>query len=560
MIEGAGKTKSPPVAPAAAPEDAALVSRSGLFDPSWYLSANPDVAAAGGDPLDHYLLHGGFEGRPASPMFDSQRYLRENRDVAEARINPLVHYLRHGWREGRRPLAAIDGERLRNVPWNEAAGEPHPLVAAIAAQRLPDFLFRQWREAADLDPAIRPEPGPHLSLPIIRFPRAESLVGALERIRADHPGGFSHVVAAPLMVRGGAELVSAHVVRALAERHGTEAVLFLVTDRPDRSAADWLPPGTRSLYFRDYAPEATLPEIDALFTQFVMQYRPRAIVDINSAACWRMFERHGRQFATFARLYAFLFGYGYTADGLKFGPAVNHFRNCLPNLSGMCFDSQYFRRVMIEQYGVVRGDRARLHTVYTPVQEPMRTIDVDALTARLGRPRALRRRILWASRVAPEKIPEMLLEIARAQPNMDFVAYGDAVLGADNPLRDAMLPNFEYRGGYTNFFDLPLEEFDAFLYTSRSDGVPTVLIAAQAAGLPIVASAVGGVPELVTDETGWPIAPGADPAAYCAALDEATHGPERSRAKLEAGLALSRRRHRWPGFVAQLEATGLLAR
>jgi hypothetical protein len=34
-----------------------------LFDGNAYLSANPDVAAARADPLQHYLAHGIWEGR-----------------------------------------------------------------------------------------------------------------------------------------------------------------------------------------------------------------------------------------------------------------------------------------------------------------------------------------------------------------------------------------------------------------------------------------------------------------------------------------------------------------
>jgi len=33
------------------------------FDTTGYLAANPDVAAAGVNPLDHYLMFGVYEGR-----------------------------------------------------------------------------------------------------------------------------------------------------------------------------------------------------------------------------------------------------------------------------------------------------------------------------------------------------------------------------------------------------------------------------------------------------------------------------------------------------------------
>jgi hypothetical protein len=39
----------------------------GGFDPQAYLAANPDVAAAGVNPAEHYLTHGLRERRPLRP-------------------------------------------------------------------------------------------------------------------------------------------------------------------------------------------------------------------------------------------------------------------------------------------------------------------------------------------------------------------------------------------------------------------------------------------------------------------------------------------------------------
>ena len=49
-------------------------------------------------------------------------------------------------------------------------------------------------------------------------------------------------------------------------------------------------------------------------------------------------------------------------------------------------------------------------------------------------------------------------------------------------------------------------------------GLPTILIELAVAGTPIVASAVGGVPELVDGDTGWPVTEVDDPQAYVQAL------------------------------------------
>lgn len=68
-----------------------------LFDPEWYLAANPDVGRSGLAPLVHYLVAGGREGRPAGLLFDEPYYrLRHAEDLAATSLTSLEHYLRAG--------------------------------------------------------------------------------------------------------------------------------------------------------------------------------------------------------------------------------------------------------------------------------------------------------------------------------------------------------------------------------------------------------------------------------------------------------------------------------
>ena len=73
------------------------------FDAAYYLAHNPDVAAAGVNPLQHYLTFGWKEGRDPNAFFSTNGYLAQNLDVAAARLNPLEHFENYGWREGRDP-------------------------------------------------------------------------------------------------------------------------------------------------------------------------------------------------------------------------------------------------------------------------------------------------------------------------------------------------------------------------------------------------------------------------------------------------------------------------
>ncbi len=59
---------------------------------------------------------------------------------------------------------------------------------------------------------------------------------------------------------------------------------------------------------------------------------------------------------------------------------------------------------------------------------------------------------------------------------------------------------------------------DVFVLSSHSEGSPNVLLEAMAAQVPIVATAVGGVPEIVENEESALLVPANDPAALAAAI------------------------------------------
>lgn len=92
-------------------------SEQALFDAPWYLSTNPDVAAAGIDPWAHFLEHGWREGRDPHPLFDSDWYRWRYEDVAAAGVNPWLHFLASGAGELRRPNPVFDPDwYLRAYP------------------------------------------------------------------------------------------------------------------------------------------------------------------------------------------------------------------------------------------------------------------------------------------------------------------------------------------------------------------------------------------------------------------------------------------------------------
>lgn len=82
-----------------------------------------------------------------------------------------------------------------------------------------------------------------------------------------------------------------------------------------------------------------------------------------------------------------------------------------------------------------------------------------------------------------------------------------------DPLKGRVL----YLGGRRDVPDL-LSSFDVFFLPTRAEPFGMVIIEAMAAGIPVVATAVGGIPEIVTsDEIGCLVQP-ADSSAFASAL------------------------------------------
>jgi glycosyltransferase involved in cell wall biosynthesis len=68
------------------------VSPVPVFDAAWYLENNPDVAAEGADPFEHFLAFGPAEGRDPAPGFDMRFYLNRYGKVLGGQ-NPLLHFI-----------------------------------------------------------------------------------------------------------------------------------------------------------------------------------------------------------------------------------------------------------------------------------------------------------------------------------------------------------------------------------------------------------------------------------------------------------------------------------
>jgi len=164
--------------------------------------------------------------------------------------------------------------------------------------------------------------------------------------------------------------------------------------------------------------------------------------------------------------------------------------------------------------------------------------------------------VLAAGRLSPEKGFDVLLEavpsILRRHPNARFVLFGE---GAERAKLEARVSELGLTGrfalpGFSAELDRFLPWADVIVLPSYTEGLPNVALEASAAGVPIVATAVGGTPEVVADGATGLLVPSGQPVAMAAALNRLLDSGELRQSMGDAG---HRRMREQFTFEAQAE-------
>ena len=345
----------------------------------------------------------------------------------------------------------------------------------------------------------------------------------------------------PPEVYGGAGVVVDHLSRALARRASVEVRCF---GDQRRSAADLTVRGYRPwerLAGDREAPYA--PALEALSVGLAMARDPVA-ADVVHSHTWYvglggMLVQSIHDVPLVVTLHSLEPLRPWKADQLGSGYAVSSWaeRLAVERAERVIAVSSQMRADITAHF---RIDPDRVVVIHNGV-------DADAF-ARTGRDEALARHgvrrpyVLFVGRISEQKGIFPLLEAARALP-----AGVQLVLCASSPdtpellrrLESAVAGRPEIR--WINAM-LPVPEVvqlyshaAAFVCPSIYEPFGLINLEAMACGTAVVASRVGGIPEVVVaDETGWLVEPG-DPAALGAALGQALADPARARRMGEAG-------------------------
>ncbi len=410
--------------------------------------------------------------------------------------------------------------------------------------------------AAEIEPAISwtansfemlPEWNPHKDM------FASILVSVVESLR----GKARAVIAVPWMGVGGADLVSINYTRALlANPRYKGEISVLATHLPSHTLRHLVPDGANFVQMPEEYRALTPEQQRRLLAQVILLAQPELLLSVNCFDLSNSLELYGRQLSSTSRIYLTLFAFDRIGEGYPTNPITDDGQRAyLENIQGIITDNTVTEAAITEMLALEKS-QVRVH--HQPAVD-------EALSLQTGTKAYNTRdfterkpfRVLWPHRLDKEKRPDSLIAIAQFAKSqglpVEINVYGQQVLSSNGPalMKSLADAGVHYRGPYTGGLGaLPTEEFDALLLTSESEGLPLVLVQSMILGLPVIATAVGGVPTIIRHgETGLLVQHPDDAEAFVNAMRLLMDSVEDRRKIIQAAFDFARGQHGWDAFT-----------
>lgn len=162
----------------------------------------------------------------------------------------------------------------------------------------------------------------------------------------------------------------------------------------------------------------------------------------------------------------------------------------------------------IAQADYFRDELERFGCAPEAIRTIPNAVPIPRASGRANEPPAGPPRVVWAGRITHQKDPLLIAEIARAvaaegaSARFDIFGAGELEGQLAEKLRGLPKGVSARLHGAVGDMTPHLLNGSVFLNTARSEGLSNAILEAMAAGLPVVATRVGGTPELVRDEHG----------------------------------------------------------
>lgn len=364
-----------------------------------------------------------------------------------------------------------------------------PSAQTPSQKIIPHWLEKEWHELHKLEKHIFP-PSP---LPPVYHTITDDhyRVGLTyweicQHLRHDD---YDYLLFVPWLKKGGADLFAINYANTAAELGNK--VLVVATNEGPHNSSPWKEKLSNEVDFIDFGTLTSFFPTDQkyrLLEQLVENTNTPIIHIINSELGYDFARDHEPYIkATGKKIIAT--SYSQSTDDSKriFGFSHTHVPQVYPLLSQLTTDNEVVKKMWIDEYAF---DKSKIKVHHQPHSLPTFSRPDEA---------SRQKKVLWASRLNPEKIPHLVSKIDALLPDdISIDMYGEPSTEiSKNSL--GQTPTLKYKGKFDGMYSLPLSDYGVYLYTSLFDGMPNAPIEVALAGVPIVASGVGGVPDFIED-------------------------------------------------------------
>ncbi|HEY3531142.1 MAG TPA: glycosyltransferase family 4 protein [Nocardioides sp.] len=504
------------------------------FDLTHFLLQARHLLTEDGDPLEVFLDNG--PGAKASPEinFDMRKYLaRHPARVSGTVSSPYVAWLKEGRAAGEIADPAPGLDLLAPV-----LGRSVPELAAILGELRLDLqrrlrtgrLGEMVAKAAEVEPLIG-DVWPETTKPKIHPFFNETNAYQVSAIyAAQRAAGFTRarvllVVSDPRW--GWGRRAEGHLAHALARHIDPSEIVVVYTDEGGKAPHGRFPDGVREIDLVALLGRIDQDSAGRALIELIRSFRAETVISINSMLLYQALNPYGKALAATQRIFLVMFGNEQLALGNWVGLPLRYFYRSMDLVQGVITDSAYLRDWLVERHQLPQEAQDRIHVFRAPADPEL------ALAPVPERDPAARPQVYWAGRLDRQKRIDLVFDIARRMPDVEFRMWGEEVLGA--PLLEEPPSNVKLQGPYQHITELDFGDADAWLYTSAWDGVPSQLLEVAMTGVPLVATEIGGTGEVLSTEDAWPVPDHENPDAYVTALREVLADPGEARRRA-AGL------------------------
>lgn len=467
------------------------------LDSAYYFMTNMDIAQYDEiDPVQHFIDFGAAEGRNPRSDFNTQLYTERYPEVLEQGMNPFYHWLKIGKIKGYIASQFESFDKISDMLSIDPITVQKTLTARqedLNARLQSGKLGEMVEKACELEPLIshtKPE-AVNIKMPPFYSSATVRNVVALHELQKAAEFKRAKVVLIVNETKVGLALRPAeHLTHVLADIYGVEDILVIFSDVSDDVPKHRYPEGCRCVDFSNLTDGVDEDYREQLCVEYIRSLKPQIVINVNSNLFWNILRSYGLALTKDIDLYAIMFSSQKNHLGYWTGYPVQYFYRFLDLLKGVGTDSEYQLDILSERFMLTKKMKNKMVLLRSPVNPGIQIATKSEVT------KTKPTQIFWSGRFSRRRRLDVLYRIAEKLPDVEFRVWGRPIL-EKNVQKLKKPSNIIFEGEYKVFTDLPLSECDLWLYTSEWDSVPNILLEVAMTGIPIVATGVGGVSEVL---------------------------------------------------------------